>query len=88
MENMENIGDIDKTSGSNIVVPGDVTNVDMSKQNIDKEDVKTRIAQLKSDVYDIIRNQEILALQNSNLQELKIKKNQEIGLLEQSIYGK
>ena len=44
-----------------------------------------KLTKLKADVYDIIRQQEQLSIQNNTLQEYKIKISQEIQALEKEI---
>jgi vacuolar-type H+-ATPase subunit I/STV1 len=51
----------------------------------DEIDNNYKLLKLKSDVYDIIRQQEQLNIQNNILQEHKIKISQEIQTLEKEI---
>lgn len=53
------------------------------KERENKERVrKNRILELKSEVFDMIRQQEMLVVQNNNIQDLKLRKVQEINELE------
>lgn len=52
-----------------------------------EESIKNKINELKAEVYDMIKQQEILTVQNNTIQELKLKKVQEIQALE-SLHGK
>lgn len=47
-----------------------------------EEAIKNKINALKAEVYELIRQQELLVLQNNQLQEAKLKKVQEIQNLE------
>jgi hypothetical protein len=51
----------------------------------DDVDNNYKLLTLKADVYDIIRQQEQLSIQNNTLQEYKIKISQEIQNLEKEI---
>lgn len=46
------------------------------------EAIKNKINGLKAEVYEMIRQQEMLAFQNNQIQEAKFKKVQEIQALE------
>lgn len=51
-------------------------------EQIRSEQVQNRINALKADVYELIKQQEILVLQSNQLQEAKLRKVQEITTLE------
>lgn len=55
---------------------------DIERENRERE-TKLRILEFKSEVYDMIRRQEMLTLENNNIQEAKIKLVQEIQKLEE-----
>lgn len=47
-----------------------------------EDSIKNKINQLKADVYEMLKQQELLVLQNSQIQEAKLKKVEEIQTLE------
>lgn len=47
-----------------------------------EESIKNKINELKAEVYEMIKQQEMLAFQNNQIQEVKLKKIQEIQTLE------
>lgn len=48
-----------------------------------EEEVKNKIIMLKAEVYELIKQQELLVLKNNQIQEEKIRKVQEIQKLEE-----
>lgn len=55
------------------------------KEREEKESIKNKINQLKADVYDLIRQQEMLVAQNNDIQNSKLQKVQDIQKLESSL---
>lgn len=53
--------------------------------DIKKNDIKKKILELKSDVFDLIRQQEMLVAQNNDIQNSKLQKVQDIQKLESSL---
>lgn len=52
------------------------------QEKVMEDDIKNKIIQLKADVYELIKEQEMLVLKNNQIQELKLRKVQEIQKLE------
>lgn len=48
-----------------------------------EESIKNKINELKAEVYEMIKQQEMLAFQNNQIQEAKFRKVQEIQKLEE-----
>lgn len=55
------------------------------KEREEKESIKNRILELKSEVFDLIRQQEMLVAQNNDIQNSKLQKVQDIQKLESSL---
>lgn len=53
--------------------------------DIKKNDIKNRILEKKSKVFDMIKQQEMLVTQNNDIQEAKIRLVEEINKLESNI---
>jgi|CXWL01.1.fsa_nt_gi uncharacterized protein YoxC len=49
------------------------------------DDIKNKINQLKAEVFDMIKQQEMLVVQNNDIQNSKLKKVEEINKLESNI---